>query len=168
VVVIMALSKIPVGVGFPLYKGVEFINKSIEAAEKALNDSNTAKNDASQAISKANQTRTELDQAILNGDSSPLGSQLSVGAESIVYGSPQERLLTEYQKVNNKLNDKAKVILSATEPQEADDDTFWYEDKGESSIDFNDGSGRVSVANATTSNTEPSDAENKDIWFDVQ
>lgn len=61
--------------------------------------------DSGQALLNSQQTQTELDQAILAGDSSPLGGQLSVGAGGKVYSSAQERLLKENELVTQQLAD---------------------------------------------------------------
>lgn len=63
----------------------------------------------------------------------------------------------------NEANKSAKglITVSEVEPEQADEDTYWYQDKGEPPINFSVGGG-VEVGNATTSSTEPID---KDLWF---
>lgn len=161
----MDLELIPKGKRLPIFKGLQIINEAIKAAEKASTDSQNAIDTANAAKDSAEQTRTELDEAILSGDSSPLAGQLSVGADAVTYDSAQERFLQEHEQVTSQLAEKAKIVLSVSEPSNADDDTFWYEDKGEAPINFNPDSG-VSVVNATISDTEPSDTNT--IWFDVE
>src|SRR5690625_926954 len=63
-----------------------------EAREKAHEA--VMKSDEAMALSE--RTQKELSQAILEGDSSPLGGQLSVGADGTIYSNPQERLVTEF------------------------------------------------------------------------
>lgn len=54
--------------------------------------------------------------------------------------------------VNQQLVQKATIIISKSEPLYADDETFWYEDKGESVIDSG-----VIIKNAIVSDDEPFD-----------
>ena len=70
-----------------------------EAREKAL--SAVMKSDDAMALSE--RTQKELSQAILEGDSSPLGGQLSVGADGTVYSDPQDRFVKEMNSVNQNL-----------------------------------------------------------------
>ena len=73
---------------------------------------------------------------------------------------------TQFQTdVTSQLNEKAKVILSKNEPPNADDGVFWYEDKGDASLDIQGGNG-LSVQNAVTSSEEPNNKEQ--IWFDTE
>ncbi len=59
-------------------------------------------------------------------------------------------------EVTSKVEKKSRIILSTSEPQDVDDETFWYEDKGDANV------ATISVANATVSNEDP---ENSDLWF---
>lgn len=70
-----------------------------EAREKAL--SAVMKSDEAMALSE--RLQKELTEAILAGDSSPLGGQLSVGADGTVYPGPQERLVNEMNSVRSDL-----------------------------------------------------------------
>lgn len=76
-----------------------------EAREKAHNA--VMKSDEAMALSE--RTQKELSQAILEGDSSPLAGQLSVGADGTVYHDPQERLVEEYENVASELEQKSTV-----------------------------------------------------------
>lgn len=81
-----------------------------EAREKAL--SAVMKSDEAMALSE--RTQKELSQAILEGDSSPLGGQLSVGADGTTYSNPQERFVKEMNSVNQNLAQIAKPIVVPT------------------------------------------------------
>jgi hypothetical protein len=95
----MTLPKIPVGVGFPLYKGVEYINDAIEAADKAQQDSSSAKATSENAVSTANAAETKADsvqeqfnQVVIEGDSSVEAAQARVDAEGNSFTTLKERL----------------------------------------------------------------------------
>lgn len=90
--------------------GTDKLNASIRDANKAKEDSKEALLKAVQSMDLSEQTQLELTQAILAGDSSPLGGQLSVGADSTVYPGPQERLIAEYNKTVTQLAEKAKYL----------------------------------------------------------
>lgn len=80
-----------------------------EAREKAHEA--VMKSDEAMALSE--RTQKELSQAILEGDSSPLGGQLSVGADGTIYSNPQERLVTEFNSVNQNLAQIENVVINA-------------------------------------------------------
>lgn len=95
----MTLPKIPIGVGFPLYKGVEYINDAIEAADKAQQDSASAKTSSENAVSTANAAETKADsvqeqfnQVVIKGDSSVEAAQARVDAEGNSFTTLKERL----------------------------------------------------------------------------
>lgn len=90
--------------------GTDKLNASIRDANKAKDDSKEALLKAVQSMDLSEQTQLELSQAILAGDSSPLGGQLSVGADSTVYPGPQERLIAEYNKTATQLAETAQDI----------------------------------------------------------
>jgi parallel beta-helix repeat protein len=104
----MTLPKIPIGVGFPLYKGVEYINKAIEAANTAREDSATAKitsqnaeNTASAAEIKAESVQEQFNQVVIEGDSSVEAAQARVDAEGNSFTTLKERLDTgDMQLIN--------------------------------------------------------------------
>lgn len=146
----MALEKIPTKGRFPMYKGVDMINAAILAADKAQTDSGSAVNTANTALSNSESTQTQLDEIVIRGDSSVEAAQARVTEDGQVYGTLKERL-------------DSTIVLSAVEPDKAE---IWYEDKGESPINFNPGDGGVSVVNAITSDDEPNDK--KGIWFDIE
>ncbi|MBO1513267.1 hypothetical protein, partial [Metabacillus bambusae] len=81
----------------------ELYNKYISSGA----DSSEAKIKAVQALANSEQTQKELTQAILAGDSSPLGGQLSVGSDGTIHDGPQERLIAENQKLTSELAKKA-------------------------------------------------------------
>ena len=84
----------------------ELYNEYREAgfnAEKAREKAHEAVMKSDEAMALSERTQKELSQAILEGDSSPLGGQLSVGADGTIYSNPQERLVTEFNSVNQKL-----------------------------------------------------------------
>lgn len=108
-----------------------------------------------------------------------IADALSGNIEQSSYMSDVESLLdlinqlkNDYQTLNLdnfvtsvQLNERAKIILSNIEPNEVDNNTFWYEDVGESPIDSNNGDG-VMIANASASDTEPTDGSK--IWLDTE
>lgn len=81
-----------------------------EAREKA----HDAVMKSDEALALSERTQKELSQAILEGDSSPLGGQLSVGADGTIYSDPQDRLVKEFNSVNQQLahieNDRLKFV----------------------------------------------------------
>lgn len=96
------------------------LNQSIDNANEALRKSGTAVNISNNAINVSNEakgiaerTQTELSQAILEGDSSPLAGQLSVGADGTLYeDGPQQRLVAEYNGVTALLAQREEEITS--------------------------------------------------------
>lgn len=95
----MSLPKIPIGVGFPLYKGVEYINEAIEAADKAQRDSVSAKTSSENAVNTANAAETKADsvqeqfnQVVIQGDSSVEAAQARVDAEGNVFPTLKDRM----------------------------------------------------------------------------
>lgn len=108
-----------------------------------------AGNIADEANKQVNSIQDQVNQLVVNGDSSVEAAQARVSANGVVYSTLKERL------------DKI-IVLSSSEPDKAE---FWYQDKGETPVNFNQDSG-VSVANATISDSEPSDKNT--LWFDVE
>jgi GDSL-like Lipase/Acylhydrolase family len=111
----MTLPKIPIGVGFPLYKGVEYINEAIEAADKAQQDSASAKttsenavNTANAAVTKASSIQEQFNQVVIDGDSSVEAAQARVDAEG-----------NAYTTLKNRLDDRDAVL--ANNGQQLDD-----------------------------------------------
>ena len=96
--------------------------------------------------------------------SAPEVTAARVGADGTQYSNLKQRLDIEHDKITAQLAQKAKIILSDKEPSDVDDETFWYEDRGEAPINFNPDDA-VIVANAVVSDTEPRDTDN--LWFDV-
>ncbi|MCJ7840501.1 polysaccharide deacetylase family protein [Lederbergia sp. NSJ-179] len=105
------------------------------------NNANKAKSDSAEALLKSiasmelsDRTRKELAQAILNGDSSPLGGQLSVGSDGTVYNDPQERLVKEYYKTTSQLvdTDKQRFYESMVNRKEPVGLSYsWVDDDGQ-------------------------------------
>ncbi|UAL46804.1 hypothetical protein K7887_18340 [Sutcliffiella horikoshii] len=115
----MPLPKIPIGVGFPIYKGVEYINDAIDAAEKAKVDSESAKNTAEQSLNVANQAnetadyvQTQVDQVIGASTIDPAVEQLKIGTDGTVYDSPDHRVRTENQNVTALLAQNTQSVIS--------------------------------------------------------
>lgn len=78
-------------------------------ADEAVERSNNAIEFAKEANERSDRTEKELSQAILRGDSSSLGGQLSVGANGTVYHDPQERLVKEHSEVVSQISQKSTV-----------------------------------------------------------
>jgi hypothetical protein len=70
-----------------------------EARQKALD----AVMKSDEALNLSERTQKELSQAILEGDSSPLAGQLSVGADGHIYHDPQDRFVNEMNSVKSQL-----------------------------------------------------------------
>jgi glycerophosphoryl diester phosphodiesterase len=66
----MALNTIPSGVGFPLYKGIKYINDGILAAGEAKDLSNLANQKAIEALTKSLSLQSQINSIIVEGDSS--------------------------------------------------------------------------------------------------
>jgi hypothetical protein len=125
------------------------LNNAIQQAEDAKNVANDAKTVAEDAKSTATNVQEQFNQVVIEGDSSVEAAQARVAPDGTTYPTLKERL-------------DNTIVLSAVEPTIAE---FWYEDKGEAPINFNPGDG-VAVANAVTSDSEPSDKNN--LWFDPE
>lgn len=67
------------------------------------------------------------------------------------------------QEITQKVETKARIILSTQEPTGVTGPTFWYEDKGERPLNFNTGDG-YSIMNAQVSEDEPTDTQK--LWFE--
>lgn len=120
-----------------LNDGRKKLNEAIKDSDKALTDSQQALLKAVESMNLSERTQKELNEAILEGDSSPLAGQLSVGADSTVYDGPQERLIAEYEKTNRQLADKVdQAVFNKTESK-----IFFYGDNKELfSIDITEAS----------------------------
>ena len=90
-----------------LNTGRKKLNEAIKASERAESKSDYAVDTAETALSNSESTQIQLSQAILEGDSSPLGGQLSVGADDTVYTGPQERLISEYRILNKQITEES-------------------------------------------------------------
>lgn len=93
-----------------LNDGRKKLNAAIKDSGKALTDSQQALLKAVESMDLSERTQKELTQAILDGDSSPLGGQLSVGADGSEYDGPQERLIAEYEKTSSHLKDAESEV----------------------------------------------------------
>lgn len=94
-----------------------YIKSGLDAAE-ARQKAHDAVMKSGEALALSERTQKELSQAILKGDSSPLGGQLSVGADGTVYNDPQDRFVNEFNSINQKLTQKAdQNELNSTKDQ---------------------------------------------------
>lgn len=96
-------------VSFPkLNQSIDNANEALKKSGTAITTSNNAINVSNEAKQLAERTQSELSQAILEGDSSPLAGQLSVGADGTIYqDGPQQRLVAEHNKVTADLETNA-------------------------------------------------------------
>jgi lysophospholipase L1-like esterase len=78
----MTLPKIPIGVGFPLYKGVEYINQMIE---------------------EVNGFQSQINQMVIEGDSSVEAAQARVDADGNAFTTLKERLDTADAQLEMKV-----------------------------------------------------------------
>ncbi len=108
---------------FPkLNQGIENANEALKKSDAAVSISNNAVSTSNNAISISNeakqtaeQVQSEFRQAVLEGDSSPLEGVLSVGADGTLYpDGPQQRLITEFSKLNNKLEQTANYVVAGS------------------------------------------------------
>lgn len=90
-----------------LNTGRKKLNEAIEHSNKSLSESEKALLKAVDSMDLSERTQKELTQAILEGDSSPLGGQLSVGADGSQYDGPQERLVAENKELMEKFDEVA-------------------------------------------------------------
>ncbi len=94
--------------------------KARELAAKAVAEAGKAIAEAEKANSTADRVSAELGQAILQGDSSPLEGQLSVGGDGVIYPSAQQRFVDERQEIISELSEIKKTnILEAQSKAQA-------------------------------------------------
>lgn len=84
-------------------------NQAIDNANEALGAANTAKSTADSALAKSNNTQTQLDNVVINGDSSVEAAQARVAVDGTTYTTLKERLDTE-QTIIEKLDKRVKWI----------------------------------------------------------
>lgn len=131
-----------------LNSGREKINRSIEQSERAENVANQSVDDAYYAKEKADSTQKQLEQVVIEGDSSVEAAQARVDATGGTHNTLKERV------------DAQQIIVSQNAPSNS---IIWYEDRGESGLEAGTGSG-VNIANAIVSNDEIDDTSK--LWFD--
>ncbi|WP_346216441.1 hypothetical protein NSQ14_12680 [Caldifermentibacillus hisashii] len=87
----------------------ESLAKGIEAAGNIADQANTKSDDA---VEQVNSIQSQVNQLVVEGDSSVEAAQARVSANGVVYSTLKERL------------DKT-IILSSSEPTDAD---YWFEE----------------------------------------
>src|SRR5690606_24329484 len=90
-----------------LNEGREKLNAAIENAEQAKWESDQALNKANSALLKSESTQTQLNEIVIEGDSSVEAAQARVSVEGTAYGTLKQRLDTEYEEVTTQLAQKA-------------------------------------------------------------
>src|SRR5690625_4263212 len=111
-----------------LNEGREKLNEAIKDAEKAKIDSSEAKSTANTALSKSESTQTQLDNIVIDGDSSVEAAQARVDKDGKTYGTIKERIDTEHGIVTSQL---------AHEAQQREED-FGYLEVNKASHDYVD------------------------------
>src|SRR5690625_1624419 len=94
-----------------LNEGREKLNEAIKDAEKAKIDSSEALDTANTALSKSESTQTQLDNIVIDGDSSVEAAQARVDKDGKTYGTLKERLDTEHGIVTSQLAQTDNKIL---------------------------------------------------------
>src|SRR5690625_1894625 len=97
-----------------LNEGREKLNEAIKDAEKAKIDSSEALDTANTALSKSESTQTQLDNIVIDGDSSVEAAQARVDKDGKTYGTLKERLDTEHGIVTSQLADTVLGINNNT------------------------------------------------------
>jgi hypothetical protein len=82
------IPKIPIGVGFPLYKGVEYINQMIE---------------------EVNNFQEQINQIVVEGDSSVEAAQARVDEDGKIFSTLKERLDDTDERLSEKAT-KGQII----------------------------------------------------------
>lgn len=78
----------------------------------------------------------------------------------------QTMLNDNWDKIDTAMGKKSRFVLSAVEPVDADENTFWFEDRGDSPIDVGSGGDGVVVANASTDESAGTDILFKEVQED--
>lgn len=84
------------------------LNSAITDAENAKNTANSAKTTANEAKAQSTSTQDQLDQIVIEGDSSVEAAQARVDTDGDTHTTLKERLDTEHSAVTSQLAEKAK------------------------------------------------------------
>lgn len=131
-----------------LNDGREKINRSIGRSYDADQKSDKAVTDSHEAITTAKSVRGELNQLVIEGDSSVEAAQARIDTQ----GESHQTLKTRI--------DAQQFVVSKVPPANTN---FWFEDRGESGLEVSTGSG-INIANAIVSDDEIDDTTK--LWFD--
>src|SRR5690625_643965 len=122
-----------------LNEGREKLNEAIKDAGKAKIDSSEAKATAEQALDNSESTQTQLDQVVIDGDSSVEAAQARVDEKGQSHTTLKDRIDDGFTKVNSQLADKAEQSdldnTNAALSKKADES--WVEDKLDEKRDKN-------------------------------
>src|SRR5690625_1518791 len=94
-----------------IHDGIKKINEEVEDSTET----------SEQAKHQVENIQEQVDNLVVSGDSSVEAAQARVDVNNYSYPTLKDRLDEEYLK-------KPNVYLSATEPTDADENTYWYED----------------------------------------
>lgn len=131
-----------------LNDGREKLNRSIDRSYDADQKSDKAITDSHEAITTAKSVRGELNQVVIEGDSSVEAAQARIDAHGESHQTLKKRI------------DSHQFVVSKTTPANTN---FWFEDRGESGLEVSTGSG-INIANAIVSDDEIDDRTK--LWFD--
>lgn len=131
-----------------LNDGREKLNRSIDRSYDADQKSDKAITDSLEAITTAKSVRGELNQVVIEGDSSVEAAQARIDAHGESHQTLKKRI------------DSHQFVVSKTPPANTN---FWFEDRGESGLEVSTGSG-INIANAIVSDDEIDDKTK--LWFD--
>jgi len=90
-----------------LNQGRVKLNEGIKASERAENKSDEALGKANQSLSQSTSTQEQLNQVVINGDSSVEAAQARVDAEGQTYQTLKERLDAKETQTTAQLAQKA-------------------------------------------------------------
>lgn len=107
-VVVVALNKI--NPNETLRTSYPKINAAIDAADRADINANEAKNIANQALANSESTQEQLDQIVIEGDSSVEAAQARVDADGNSHTTLKERLDYEHNELSLELDQKEQQI----------------------------------------------------------
>src|SRR5690625_4333393 len=104
-----------------LNEGREKLNEAIKDAGKAKIDSSEAKATAEQALDNSESTQTQLDQVVIDGDSSVEAAQARVDEKGQSHTTLKDRIDDGFTKVNSQLAEKADYYqISVLDNKKAD------------------------------------------------
>src|SRR5690625_2241766 len=95
-----------------LNEGREKLNESIKDAEKAKINSSEALDTANTALSKSESTQTQLDNIVIDGDSSVEAAQARVDAEGKSYPTLKARLDAKETEFSSQLADTDEQVIN--------------------------------------------------------